>query len=246
MGIFRKSAPSSESSHPLAAALRTVYQEEGIPLGTRFEDHLRKLPSIRLFICKSGCPPCVHLSGAPQTACHTCGRTLTEEKVPVDSITIADLRSTLAAEAHLRYATECHRAGNPATAEKSLTRVIQLSPKCEDAYHDRAEARIAMGNSAGGIQDCDEAIRLNPKAADTYLTRGAAKAQVNDLAGCVEDTTKALSLGFSMPIAYLNRGMSFVQLGDLDHARADLKRFLELAPSDERAANVRGLLSILG
>jgi Flp pilus assembly protein TadD len=157
----------------------------------------------------------------------------------------AECRTQLAIQAHDLFAKDRSRRGDTADAERSLTRILALKPNQEDALHDRAEARIALGNLKGGIEDCDSVIALNPSAADTYLTRGAAKARLGDYDAAIRDTNKALALGIKLPIAYYNRGMCLLFTGDREGSRSDLRRFLALAPDDDRAPAVRETLKAL-
>ena len=168
---------------------------------------------------------------------------MTEVRISEDFPVPQEFQRGLAAEALTRYALRVSR--DAATAESLLTRAIQLNPRHESAYHNRSEARIAQGNFQGGLEDCDQVIRLNPKAADAYLTRSAAKAGLQDFAGAAADADTSLQLGIKLPIAYYNRGMCLLYSGQEERGRADLERFLELAPMDERVESVRATLRMM-
>jgi len=135
-------------------------------------------------------------------------------------------------------ACKASKSGNYKTAEVLLTDAILLQKDFEDAYYNRAEARIALGNYDGAVEDCSKVIQLNTKAADAYLTRGAAKAFKKDYPGCIEDTGQSIVLGISNPIAYYNRGMAYYFISKKNEAISDLIQFLILSPDDERVHSV--------
>ncbi len=227
--------------------VRRIYQEERIPFT---EESLAReageMPRLRLYKCVQCHQLLMHAGETMPAACPECGRPLQEVPatggdVPLDP----RARSPIAAQGHYGHALECFKRNDPPGAAAALTRAVELQPDFVDAWHNRSEARIAMGDLKGAIEDCDQVIRLSPKDAGAYVNRGSAKAQAGDFAGCVADTSAALSLGYDKPIAYFNRGAALFRLRDPD-AHADLRRFLELSPNDGRADAARAMLKMLG
>ena len=251
MGLFDKF--KQKGSNPVADSVRReierVYREEGIPLDASvLEECVEKITKTRLFRCptKCGYDMVIHIGNSNPSPCPVCGRNLEELKIDLRQMPLEGrLRDDIAAGGHYWHAGQCFRKNDLRAALKALNRAIELDPEFVDAYYDRTEARIALGDLDGAIDDCDRVIQMTPNAADAYVNRGSAKAQKGDYSGCVEDTTKALSLGYSKPIAFFNRGMSFAQLSRLPEAISDLEKFLEMAPSDPRATSTKGFLRIL-
>jgi tetratricopeptide (TPR) repeat protein len=234
------------------ALMKRVYEEEGIPIGRTFEEQYNKSPVWHALQCPNKCAAVIIYFGEePPGSCPKCGRRLGPSDF-VDAFARGsidpELKRATALEAHVLFATECHRKGDTAAAELHLSKALTLGASGEEAEwlkHNRAEARIELGDIRGAIDDCDDALRINPRAADTLLTRGAAKAMLGDYVGCIKDTDAALSLGLDNPIAYFNRGQSLAILGNLPRAHEDLRAFLKLAPRDPRAPQVREYLNAL-
>jgi tetratricopeptide (TPR) repeat protein len=230
--------------------IKKIYREEEIPYDESSLDKFKgEIPRIRMFMCRTNCgsPMVIHIGNSSPAPCSVCGRNLEEIEVDLSQIALEGKeRDAVAAKGHYEYAGRCFKKDDPMAALKSLNRAIELDPKFVDAYYNRAEARIALGDLDGAIEDCNNVIRMTPDAADAFVKRGAAKAMKQDYQGCVDDTTKALSLGYTKPIALFNRGMSFVYLSKVREAIQDLRKFVELAPSDPRAVAARKALILMG
>ena len=50
-----------------------------------------------------------------------------------------------------------------------MTATIEISPKWEDSYHDRAAMYYELGNYEQSIVDFEKFLELNPNAADRQL-----------------------------------------------------------------------------
>jgi tetratricopeptide (TPR) repeat protein len=223
--------------------MRSIYEEEGLPAGPDLESQLASLPVVRMFQCGGDCPKLIQFGAAPPGPCPVCGRRLEEVKVEWREMELPkEVNDEFAAGAQMRYAATCLKERRFAEAEKSLTRAIFLRPGDEDAYHNRAQARNGLNKFAEAIADCDEVMRINPRGADTLVTRAGLKAQIADPAGAIADATAALAMGTKKVFAYFVRGMCKMQTGNAAEGRADLERYLELAPTDPRSAVVRRIL----
>ena len=130
-------------------------------------------------------------------------------------------------------ACEASSTGDFTTSETLLTEALSLYPDFEDAYYNRAEARIALDRFNEGISDLDKVISMNPRAMDAYVTRGAAKGYTNDHVGCISDSIIALSLGHCNPIVYYNLGLSYYSIHQNDNAICNLKTYIDSNTEDK-------------
>ena len=245
MKLF-KTPPKQEKHNPLVEAARVLCAEEGIPLEPSLESRFQvSVP--HAYHCGGECPALIWFREGKPEQCPVCGRRVSEMVANLDLAAMPqEVRMAIVAEAHLCYSSRCFREGKFAAAETSLTRVIELYPDVEDAYHNRAQVRNAMNNVAGGIEDCDAVMRINPNGADTLVTRAGLKLQVGDQMGAINDATAALEKGSKKPFAYFARGVALLQTNRIDEARGDLRRYLSVAPSEPRSAMVREILAKMG
>jgi tetratricopeptide (TPR) repeat protein len=85
-------------------------------------------------------------------------------------------------------------------AVDDYTKSIELNPKYQLAYHNRANAKRMLGDYTGAIKDCDKALELGNEYAGVYYIRGLSKHGLGDTQGALEDLNRAGKLG--MPEAY--------------------------------------------
>jgi uncharacterized caspase-like protein len=79
----------------------------------------------------------------------------------------------------------------------------------------------------------DTAIRLRPSAAEPVLARGLVLSVLNEHRRAIADFDRALALNTEEPSrAYASRGVAYCELGDAKRAKADLRKALELDPSN--------------
>src|SRR5262249_15539893 len=119
-------------------------------------------------------------------------------------------------------------------------RAMQLNPKDDAPYYNRAQARRLKNDTAGSIADYTRAIELgstNPVASNN---RGNARAANNDRDGAISDYTRAIELKPDYARAYYNRAVARKGKGDANGSAADFKRARQLDPtlvSEESVAN---------
>jgi len=246
MRLFH-SAPKAPPANRMLELARIVCAEEGISLDPESETHFRNLQMPRVFHCGGSCPFLFWIKSTEPEQCPICGRRVSE-LVPDLSLKSMppEMRSEIAAEVHMRYSSRCFREAKFAAAEASLTRVLELRPNFEDAYHNRAQVRNAMNRFAAAIEDCDAVMKINPKGADTLVTRAGLKLQTADLTGAIDDATRAIEMGSKKPFAYFVRGMARLQTNQVFPACGDLRLYLKLDPGAPRAAKVREILERFG
>ncbi len=119
-----------------------------------------------------------------------------------------------------------------------FTRAIELNPKDDAPYYNRAQAKWLKKDAAGAIADYTRAIELGSTNPAAYNNRGNARAENNDRDGAIADYTRAIQLKPDYARAYHNRAVTKKENGDATGAEADFKAAekLDLALASERSA----------
>ncbi len=111
----------------------------------------------------------------------------------------------------------------------------------------RGNARQALGDPRGAIEDYDAAHRLRPEHPTSLYNRGNARRALGDLRGALRDYDAAIQLWPQYADALVNRAAVRHPLGDIPGALADLDQVLRIEPGDPDALSGRGALrSLLG
>jgi tetratricopeptide (TPR) repeat protein len=107
------------------------------------------------------------------------------------------------------------------------SKAIQLNPRIEKAFAERAEARLEQKDYASAVSDYDHAIALAPKDAALWNDRGLAKQETYDKDGAIADYSHAIefkttaedfrALSYSLD----NRGDLYTKLGSYKKALSD-------------------------
>ena len=69
-----------------------------------------------------------------------------------------------------------------------------------EAFNNRGNAKIALGEHRDAIADYNEAIKINPKDAIAFNNRGKAKLRIGDKEGAVKDFQEANKIDPDMEI----------------------------------------------
>jgi len=121
-----------------------------------------------------------------------------------------------------------------------FNRAIELNPKDDAPYYNRAQARRMKNDTAGAIADYTRAIELGSTNPAAYNNRGNARAENNDKDGAIADYTRATELKPDYARAYYNRAVARKDKDDASGAAADFKRARQLDPklvSEESVAD---------
>jgi tetratricopeptide (TPR) repeat protein len=127
-----------------------------------------------------------------------------------------------------------------------FTHAIELNPKDDAPYYNRAQAKRLKKDAAGAVADYTRAIELGSTNPAAYNNRGNARAENKDGDGAITDYTRAIELKPDYARAYYNRAVAKKEKGDAIGATADFKTAEKLDPelaSDESATDSKSNLS---
>jgi tetratricopeptide (TPR) repeat protein len=150
---------------------------------------------------------------------------------PADNESVEDL---------VNSGIEKGKAGDLDGAIADFTRAIELNPKDDAPYYNRAQAKRLKKDPAGAVADYTRAIELGSQNPAAYNNRGNARAENNDRDGAIADYTHAIELKPDYARAYYNRAVAKQEKGDATGAAADFKSAEKLDPelgSEESAAD---------
>lgn len=77
------------------------------------------------------------------------------------------------------------------------------------AYYDSANAKSALGDYHGAIEDDNVAVAINPKYEAAYSNRGISKYELGDYHGAIEDYDKAITINPKNEDARTNKGLAY-------------------------------------
>jgi tetratricopeptide (TPR) repeat protein len=109
-------------------------------------------------------------------------------------------------------------------------RAMEMNPKDDAPYYNRAQAKRLKKDTAGAIADYTRAIELGSTNPAAYNNRGNARAENNDPRGAIADYTRAIELKPDYARAYYNRAVATKEKGDATGAAADFKHAQQLDP----------------
>ena len=119
-------------------------------------------------------------------------------------------------------------------------RAIEVDPKDDAPYFNRAQAKWQKKDVPGAIADYTRAIELGSQNPAAYNNRGNARSDNNDRDGAIADYTRAIELKPDYARAYYNRAVTKRAKGDVTGAEADFKTAAKLDPelaSEESGAD---------
>jgi tetratricopeptide (TPR) repeat protein len=122
-------------------------------------------------------------------------------------------------------------------AIRYFDQVLQLDPNNPEAYYERGNIHIALGNFQGGIEDFTHAICSNPQSVIAYNKRGLARCELGDYEGAITDFDQALQISPRDTEIYNNRGNAHSHLGDSQGAMEDYQKATELLGEEGKIAD---------
>lgn len=129
--------------------------------------------------------------------------------------------------------------GDAPRAEAALTAAVDLLRFQPAVMIDRAQARAAMADYQGAIDDLTTALTADPTRVEAYVFRASAYRYLERFDEARRDLADALIRDPESPEAYLERGIIHRLQSQDNAARDDWLRVLELAPDSEAAAFAR-------
>ena len=113
-----------------------------------------------------------------------------------------------------------------------LTKAIELNPKVEYYFFERAKAKEELKEYRGAIEDYTKAIELDPTPSSYYYSsRAGVKKELEDYRGAIEDYTKAIELDLKPSGYYYSiRADAKEKLEDYRGAILDYNKAIELEP----------------
>lgn len=130
-------------------------------------------------------------------------------------------------------------AGDPARAEAALTSAIELRRNRPEVMIDRAQARAAMADYQGAVDDLNVAIEADPTNGDAFKFRASAYRYLDKLEAARADIDRALALDPEDPAAFLESGIIFRLSGEDARARDEWLIVLELDPDGDIGRTAR-------
>ena len=129
--------------------------------------------------------------------------------------------------------------GDAPRAEAALTAAVYLLRSQPAVMIDRAQARAAMTDYQGAIDDLTIALTADPTRVEAYIFRASAYRYLDRLDEAQRDLADVLIRAPEAPEAFLERGIVHRLKGQDNAARDDWLRVLELSPDSEAAAFAR-------
>ncbi len=117
---------------------------------------------------------------------------------------------------------------NYGAAIADFTQALTLNPKSLEAYMGRCQARFAMGDDHGVLNDCQEIIKLKPQTAQAHYLQGRSRHRLGNPQLAVEDYSRAIVLSKDYAKAYYHRGMAQVDAQRYRQGTRDLQVALKL------------------
>jgi tetratricopeptide (TPR) repeat protein len=122
-------------------------------------------------------------------------------------------------------------SGEFARAIAPASRAIQLNPRYENAYVNRAIARERTGDLEGAKLDYARVDGREPRSAEGYNNRAATWLKEGRYPEAIRDYTFALEFAPDSAVTFNNRGNAYLLAGDLESATRDCSQALELDPN---------------
>ena len=121
-----------------------------------------------------------------------------------------------------------------------MTEAINLDAENFVAWSNRGNAKNALGDHQGAIDDCTKAIEIESTFIKAWVNRASAKNNLGDHQGAVDDCTEAIKINPKEAFAWNNRGFAKSELGNHQDAIDDFNEAIEIDSKDPVTWNNRG------
>lgn len=157
---------------------------------------------------------------------------LIDPKSPVPVYLLGELHTKAAFWTKKAWSSDAGRNDATRAAVSPYSTAIRLDPTFVAAYAARAEAYLALKQSALAIKDFDRVIALDPNNTTAYSDRGIANSDLGRYYDAISDFGEAIRLkkdGDSyLPNLYENRGDAYMKLANYRSAIEDYDQALAL------------------
>jgi tetratricopeptide (TPR) repeat protein len=117
-----------------------------------------------------------------------------------------------------------------------LTKVIDKTPDCAEAYFYRGICDKEMNNRWKALYDYNKAIQFNNTFKDAYLYRGSLQMELEDYPKAIEDFNKVIELDPKSIDGYFKRAQTYRLMGKEEKDSVRKKELTDLADIDEQKA----------
>lgn len=136
-------------------------------------------------------------------------------------------------------------AGDHATADTDLDKVLEWNPLYEAAYVASGEAQLELHKGYRGISmqiralekainRCTRGLELNPSSTELLIVRSKAHALQKEYSKAIDDVSKCVALGREDSVVYYQRALYYHGFGQEQNAVNDLNRLLLQFPDNVR------------
>jgi protein O-GlcNAc transferase len=144
-------------------------------------------------------------------------------------------------------ATEAHRQGRLAEAERLYAAILAVRPDHFDALHLLGVIKLARGQPAEALNLIAAAMRPKAPSPQIWLNHGLVLNALNRPTEAVESFERAIKLKSKFPEAHNNRGVVLANLGRNEDALESYKKALAIKPNYADAhCNMGNALKQLG
>ncbi len=133
---------------------------------------------------------------------------------------------------------------DPVNAVAMFTRAIMLDENYGDAYLQRGETLLKMGDTESAGEDADHLLQMAPDHEDVLLLKARVLMAGKQYAEAVEVYCHVIDGNPFCVDAFKERGAAYMALGDKGAAEADMRKLLELNPGE--MSDVSGTYSAKG
>ena len=146
------------------------------------------------------------------------------DSLPVDS----SLPDAMRAEQLGNRALSCLKQDKPLQSIALFSELIGVVPNNAQAYLNRGNLFVRMGQLDTGLEDYTRVIELEPTHFEGWYNRGSTRVAAGKYDEAISDLTEAIKMKPDLARAYCNRGLSFLRKDEPKEALADFEKGLSL------------------
>jgi tetratricopeptide (TPR) repeat protein len=140
----------------------------------------------------------------------------------------ASLSDSARAEQLGKRAYACLEENKPVQSIALLSELVGVEPANVQAYLNRGNLFIRMGQLDAGLTDYSHVIALEPDHFEGWYNRGSARVAARQYDDAITDLTEAIKLKPDLARAYCNRGLSYLRKAEPKAALDDFEKGLSL------------------